>query len=238
MHTAGSIGPVVVLEEDPLVRRALTGLLQGSGVGTVVPVESTREAIGVLRAQPVRVVLSDFTLADTSYEAFAAAARDIRPLLALVVLAGDTDPALATAAAATPGVVAVLSKYGEPELLGPRIALAVHGGMLLDETTRRLLEQSREEVHWRRWTALSAREREVLRHVNDGLSMALIARRMGLAESTAKHHAAKAAVRLGVTSSREAARQAQRLGLLDEPADTGSEGKVIDLRGERRNEVG
>ena len=70
---------------------------------------------------------------------------------------------------------------------------------------------------------LPAREREVLELLLQGHGIRSAANALGLAESTVKNHAAKAAARLGMTSSKQAAREAERRGLLAPAA-------VIDVR--------
>ncbi|MFV3074159.1 LuxR C-terminal-related transcriptional regulator [Niveispirillum fermenti] len=52
---------------------------------------------------------------------------------------------------------------------------------------------------------LSLREIEIMRHLSDGISNKLIARRMGITENTVKFHLKKAFQKLGVTSRRAAA---------------------------------
>ena len=61
---------------------------------------------------------------------------------------------------------------------------------------------------------LPAREREVLDLVLHGHSTRSAGGVLGLAESTVKSHAAKAAARLGMKSSRQAAAEASRRGLI------------------------
>jgi DNA-binding CsgD family transcriptional regulator len=112
------------------------------------------------------------------------------------------------------GVSAILSKYTHPQSLMYRLGTVFSRGLLLDEITGPPL------LNWlRRETGdfelvLPAREREVLELLLQGHGIRSAANALGLAESTVKNHAAKAAARLGMTSSMPAAREAERRGLL------------------------
>ena len=61
---------------------------------------------------------------------------------------------------------------------------------------------------------LTEKEIAVLHLVAEGRTLHSVSRELNIAESTVKSHAAKAAARLGVRNSREAARIASSLGLL------------------------
>ena len=65
---------------------------------------------------------------------------------------------------------------------------------------------------------LTARELDVLRLVSDGLTNDEIAARLFIAGKTVDHHVSSVLGKLGVTSRREAAREADRLGILTQVA--------------------
>jgi DNA-binding NarL/FixJ family response regulator len=64
---------------------------------------------------------------------------------------------------------------------------------------------------------LTAREREVLMLVSEGLADREISRRLFISERTVNHHVSAVLAKIGVPSRTAAAREAVRLGL--EPAD-------------------
>ena len=63
----------------------------------------------------------------------------------------------------------------------------------------------------------SAREREVLGLLADGLAVAQIARQLYISESTAKTHISKLYEKLGAANRAQALMTALRLGLLEAP---------------------
>jgi DNA-binding NarL/FixJ family response regulator len=61
---------------------------------------------------------------------------------------------------------------------------------------------------------LTAREREVLERLTEGLSNKAIAAQLGISDQTVKFHVAAITGKLGVTNRTEAVRQALRRGLI------------------------
>lgn len=92
------------------------------------------------------------------------------------------------------GVKGVVSSDRWPTALGAACSAVSAGQICVPATVRAAVEPP----------ALSLRERQVLALIAEGLSNADIAKRLFLAESTVKSHAAAAFRRLGVNSRREA----------------------------------
>jgi DNA-binding NarL/FixJ family response regulator len=207
--------PTVLLEPDALARRAVETLLAAHGYPVVAAVACGQEALSVLQARQVGLLVTEIALPDLPLHELVRCARQGQAAIRIVVVTGegDGDVLVDTLQA---GVAGILSKYTPPGDLMPRVARTFNEGIILDEITgpavRAALAGRNGDV-----PALPAREREVLELVHLGLSTAGISRRLGLAESTVKSHAAKAAARLGKRTSKEAAEAAARRGLLARP---------------------
>lgn len=211
-HT-GSVLPVVLVEPDELARRALSALLVGHGFQLVEAFDRGLPALEALREQHVGMLVSEISLPDMAFRELADEARRRRAGIRIVAVTGEGD-ADVLAETLRVGVSALLSKYTHPQALMGRLGMVFAGGLLLDEITSPPL------LHWlRRETrgadlVLPAREREVLELILQGHGTRSASKALGLAESTVKSHAAKAAARLGMRSSRQAAIEANRRGLI------------------------
>lgn len=210
--------PVLLLEPDGLARRAVETLLIAHGFHVVAAVGDGREAITISERHHVGILVTEIALPDMPFRAMLTAVRAARPAIRAVVVTGESDTAVLVETLHA-GVTGILSKYTPPASLMLRIASTFRDGLILDEITGPVVLRGIAETG-RTATALPEREREVLELVLAGCSTATIGRRLGLAESTVKSHAAKAAVRLGAKTSKEAAEKAARHGLV----------AVVDLR--------
>ena len=211
-HT-GSLLPVLLVEPDELARRALSALFVTYGFQLAGAVEYARDGLAILREQHIGLLITEIALPDMPFGQFVAEARRRRGEMQVVAITGEGD-ADVLADTLRIGVSAILSKYTPPRVLMLRLGAAFPGGLLLDEITAVPL------LAWlRRETAsdtvvLPRREREVLELVLQGHSTRSAARILRLAESTVKSHAAKATARLGLKTSKQAAAEARRRGLI------------------------
>lgn len=203
-----SLLPTLVVEPDPLVRRAVSALAGRALGGRVVSVVDALEAAPRLSAEVFGLVLFD-----SSNVVLLEMVTDLSPATITVLLASELRPA-AVQTAVRNGVGAVISRHGDPGALMSRIRAAHAGGLYLDEHARAAMLAAEPELVT---PTLSARELEVLGALESGQSMLSAARALGMQVSTAKSHAAKAAAKFGTSSSREAARMARELGMLKSP---------------------
>lgn len=105
--------PVLVVEDDPMMRDALKSMLESGGYATVA-VRSANEALNYLSTGvPPCLILLDLTLPDIQGDRFYATIR-ADPVLAttpVVILTGQAEPPR------LPGVVATLFKGAPPDAL-------------------------------------------------------------------------------------------------------------------------
>jgi DNA-binding NarL/FixJ family response regulator len=109
------------------------------------------------------------------------------------------------------GAAGYLLKDAEPRELARAIEAAARGDAPLDPKAARELLSARRTPEG--GAALSAREREVLAMVGEGLPNKLIAHRLSISEKTVKAHLTSVYRQIGVTDRTQAALWAQRNGI-------------------------
>jgi DNA-binding NarL/FixJ family response regulator len=191
---------VAVVAEDPLARGGLAALVEGEGLSVVTQVApADAGALADLDAAAVDL------LTDGALEALPAIAA---PTVALLAADAQAPDALAA------GARGVVSR-GAP---GPRIAAALtavaHGLVAVDAALGPEVLRPRPQRRARGVDDLTPREAEVLALLAEGLPNKEIARRLGIAERTAKFHVEAILGKLGVESRAEAIVRAARLGLV------------------------
>jgi DNA-binding NarL/FixJ family response regulator len=126
-------------------------------------------------------------------------------------------------AALRAGAVGYLLKASPSEKLCEAIRLATRGEMLLEPSVAAKLVNEFTRLAGRAPVPvkpvaliepLSAREREVLRFLADGLSNKEIGQRLNIAEGTVKNHMSQVLGKLGVLDRTQAALRARELGLI------------------------
>jgi DNA-binding NarL/FixJ family response regulator len=193
---------VLLVDDHPLVRAGLAGLIGATDdlrvVGEAADGESARERARELEPD---VVLMDISMPGTD------GIESTRRLFqdgyagAVVMLTSFSDhPRVVDALAA--GAVGYLLKDSEPTEVLAAVRAAADGHAPLDPRVARALLPTRQDAPG---SDLSAREREVLQLVAEGLANKQIARRLGIAERTVKVHLGNVFRRIGVTDRTSAA---------------------------------
>jgi DNA-binding response OmpR family regulator len=115
MNDSGSLGTLLLVEDDVWLARAMARMVTSNGY-TVVHVSAGDTAIDLVRSRAFDVVLSDLSLPGASGIEVLTAARATNPAVPLLLMSGSRDAA-STIAAAQLGVHAYLSKpVGRTEL--------------------------------------------------------------------------------------------------------------------------
>jgi two-component system nitrate/nitrite response regulator NarL len=200
---------VLIVDDHPLTRDALSSLLGQHGFQVVGEAASGEDAISLAaRAQPELVVL-DLSMPGMDGLTALPEIRRVAPAAEIVVLtASGTDENLLRAIRG--GAAGYLLKTESPE----RIVEFLHGvtqgeAALSGAVARRLLKQVREGgrnlvVPDRIASLLSARELEVLLLLDEHLGTEEIARRLYISEHTVRSHVKSLLRKLDVSSRREA----------------------------------
>lgn len=204
---------VLVVDDHPVVRSGLTGLLAAEpDIEVVGEAADGQAAVDAARTLAPDLVLMDLRMPVLDGAAATARIRAETPSVHVLVLTTyetDTDILRAVEAGAT----GYLLKDTPREQLVAGVRAAARGESALSPTVaRRLVEQLRSDRD-----RLSARELEVLAGVARGLSNAAIGRELFIAEATVKTHLLRTFTKLGVDDRTRAVTIAIQRGILPAP---------------------
>lgn len=206
---------VLVVDDHEMVRIGLRALLERfedlAVVGEATDGASALEAVAALIPQ---VVLMDLSMPGMDGTTATARIAAEHPGVHVVVLTTFADRDHVTAAIDA-GAVGFLLKDVDPQGLAAAIRAAARGEAPLDPRAAVTLVSRRREPDpgvgsGGRNPDLTAREREVLALVGQGLSNQQIARRLGIAEKTVKAHLTSVFAQIAVTDRVQAALWWQR----------------------------
>lgn len=211
---------VFLAGSSPLTSAGLTALLQGDSeieiVGTLDEREESDETIlqAVIEEKPDVVVL-ELSPGQEKAQVKRLAADEVFSDAAIVVMSRETDFAIARDAIRL-GARAVLGTGASAAQLRAAIRAVAEGLIVLPDDARLFSRgpefpesATSEEVE-----SLTAREREVLNLMADGLGNKQIAAKLGISEHTAKFHVASILGKLGATTRTEAVTIGVRSGLV------------------------
>lgn len=197
---------VLVVAADPVVRRALAAALRARFDDCEVSVAA---------AIPEAPVDADLALWDLGPDALALVERldttelPTIPVVAMIPSAEHARGALSW------GARGALPRDVDDDALVSALRAASRGlTVVAPSFVEAVLTADDRERAAPAAEGLTAREREVLGHVAEGLSNKLIAHRLGISEHTVKFHVNAVMARLGAQSRTEAVVRAARRGLL------------------------
>jgi len=200
---------VLIVDDHPLTREALSALLTQHGFSVVGQAADGEEAIGLARRLQPRLVLLDLSMPGLSGLDALPRLREAAPTCEVVVLtASGTEENLLSAIRG--GAAGYLLKSEPPGRIAEFLRGVAQGEAALSgEIARRLLDEvrsggRRSGVPDTIARALSAREVEVLLLLDEHLGTDQIARRLFISEHTVRSHVKSLLRKLGVSSRREA----------------------------------
>jgi len=198
---------VLVVDDDPMVRRLLRTILRPDDIEVVAEASDGDEVMTAVQAHHPDVVLMDLRMPRVDG---VAATRSVRALTnppgVIAMTSFDTESVILDAVHA--GASGFLAKDASPdEIVSAIRAVAAGEGALSPRAARTVMSQvsaahgaaGRREAT-EKLAALTERELEVARLVAQGLSNPEIAQRLFLGEATVKTHLAAATAKLGVTN--------------------------------------
>ncbi len=214
---------VLVADDQDLVRRGLRSLLSDEADITVVgEAADGLEAVAVARRERPDVVLMDIRM--PGIDGLEATRRicedpDLRATRVIVLTTFETDAYVLEAV--NRGASGFLLKDADPEAILDAVRVVHDGGALLaPSVTLRVVRQLR-QAHARPLAPhpqighLTAREREVVGLVGQGMSNEEIAAALVLSPATARTHVSRAMIKLAARDRAQLVVFAYRSGLVD-----------------------
>jgi DNA-binding NarL/FixJ family response regulator len=211
---------VLVVDDDPMVRRLLRTILRPDDVEVVAEAADGDEAVTAVHAHHPDVVLMDLRMPRVDgIRATATLAALPDPPGVVAMTSFDTESAILDAVHA--GAAGFLAKDSSPsDIVAAVRAVAAGDGWLSARAARTVMTQvsadpaasgrrdAQEKVR-----TLTERELEIARAVAEGLSNAEIARRVFVSEATVKTHLGRAMDKVGVGSRVQLAVLVDRAGV-------------------------
>jgi DNA-binding NarL/FixJ family response regulator len=196
--------PTCLLADDhPVLRSAVAEFLGSAGYRVVGPVADGRAAVDAASEQPDAAVL-DYRMprlagAELVHELLATS-----PRTRIVIYTADCGQELAAGALAA-GAAGVVLKAAPLADLTRALEAVLAGGTYLDPALAQRDPRS---------ARLTAREREVLELLAEGIGHEEIGKQLGIGAETVRTHLRKACERLDAATRTEAVATALRLGLI------------------------
>ncbi|WP_088345670.1 MULTISPECIES: response regulator [Rhodomicrobium] len=174
--------PVYVIDDDARVREALTLLLAKSGIPSQ-PFEAAEPFLAALPLGKPVCGLVDVCLPAMSGLQLLKELKRRNSESALIMISGHGNIPMAVEAMQA-GAVHFIEKPFDPEILLE----------LVEDTRRRFVERdddrAKTRLAWELFETLTAREREVMALIIEGLPNKLVAARLAISTRTAEHHRA------------------------------------------------
>ncbi len=208
---------ITLLLADPqeMVAESLRLALDGAPDLTVTGVATTLEALEQLaRARQADVLLLDQRLSDDGVASCVRRAREVSPSSRILMLTASPNEAAALVALEA-GCAGVVPKTHSLDDLVAAVRAAASGQLRLDQEMLARLVPRLSRSFREPGADLTAREREVLRLVAEGLSTVDMAARLVVSTNTIRNHVQSVLTKLSAHSKLEALIIATRAGLLE-----------------------
>jgi DNA-binding NarL/FixJ family response regulator len=194
---------IVIGDDSALFREGLARLLEDAGHDIVAKAGDATELVAAVTAAQPDLAIIDIRMPPDGTDDGARAARTLRglqPTLGIVLLSQhlETRHSVELVAGGRFGYLLKDRAFDVDDFLDALRRVADGGSALDTEVVARLLAPNEQDE---RLSALTAREREVLGLVAEGLSNAAIAKRLWLTERTVEAHISSIMGKLGLSES-------------------------------------
>jgi two-component system nitrate/nitrite response regulator NarL len=212
---------VLLIDDHALVRACLRMLIESHpGLRVVGEAAVPPDALAAAVQEHPDIILLDLDLGETNGLDLIPSLRSAVPEAHVVVLTGVRDPALHREAVRL-GAVGIVLKEKAADVLFQAIAKVHGGGIWLDSVLvagvlgemTRLGGSPTTDPETTKISSLTAREREVIDLIGQGLKNQVIADRLCISEATVRHHLTSIFAKLSVVDRLELVVYAYRHGL-------------------------
>ncbi|WP_030543638.1 response regulator transcription factor [Streptomyces albus] len=215
---------VLVVDDEPLIRAGIRMILTSDpGIGVVAEAGNGREAVQLARAHGVDVVLLDLQMPVMDGLSALPELRRAAPAARVLVLTTFGERENVLRALGTGGAGFLLKDSAPGELIRAVRAAAAGDAYLSPAATRHVVDSlasggagrasAQAEEARRRLETLTAREREVLALLGEGLSNADAGARIHMSEATVKTYVSRILAKLDCENRVQAALLARDAGL-------------------------
>lgn len=202
---------LLLVDDHVLIRRGLADLFAAvPDIDVVASAAAGDEAVTLAASTKPDVVLMDLSMPGMDGVEATRRLLATSPDSSVVILTSFTESDRITAAVQA-GAIGYLLKDAEPDTLIAAVRSAARGDAPFDARAARALLPSQRRPNPAE--ELTARERQILELVTEGLPNKSIARRLGISEKTVKAHLTNAFSTIGVSDRTSAALWAKRNGL-------------------------
>lgn len=213
---------LIIVDDHPLFREGLKAILRRDPEFEVVgEAGSSAEALRVAKASRPALAILDISLPDRSGIQLVRELLTMLPGLGILMVSMHAKVDYVSEAMKA-GALGYLTKDAATHSLLDGLRVVAAGSAYLDpglsvEISRALLgsRQRPEEESHSAYDTLTAREREVMRLLVEGLSNKEVAATLGISVKTAEHHRGNLMRKLDLQNPVELVRYASRLGLID-----------------------
>ena len=212
---------MLVVDDHAIVRQGLAALLLGRGAATsVLEAGHVAEGLAVAAAhEDLDAVILDLRMPDAVGMSAIAAFAELRPSLPVIILSASEDPA-DVRRALEEGALGYIPKSASPEAMVAAVRQVMAGEIAAPAALLQAALMQRggdpptpQDLATLAIAKLTARQREVLAALAQGLSNKEIALSFGLSDKTVKVHVGAILTALGVSNRTRAAAAALAAGL-------------------------